>query len=58
MMVLRQTAPRVPDREIADPALGKAGNSNARVITTVDAEAFRRCLKQLLLERSQGEFRA
>lgn len=42
------SSPRVPDQEVADPALGKAKTANARVIKAVDAAAFRRCLKQSL----------
>jgi len=49
---------RVSNRKIANPALGRARKFDGRVITTVDAEAFRRCLKQPLLWRSQGEFGA
>jgi purine nucleosidase len=39
---------QVPKQEIADPALGVAKKPNARVIKAVDADAFRRTLKQAL----------
>ncbi len=42
------SSPRIPKQEVADPALGKAKQANARVIKAVDAAAFRRCLKDAL----------
>ncbi len=42
------SSPRVPKQEVADPALGKAKEANARVIKAVDAATFRRCLKDAL----------
>lgn len=37
--------PQVPRQEIADPALGAAANTNARVIKAIDVEGFRAILK-------------
>jgi len=39
---------QVPKQEIADPALGKAKDANARVIKAVDAARFRQMLKAAL----------
>jgi purine nucleosidase len=42
------SSPRIPKQEIADPALGKAKDANARVIKAVDLAAFRKCMKDAL----------